>query len=72
MLIFFRVIHENNYVSQDGGLQSAGRHILADRDAVVIIPEKPFEVGKTYSVEVDVNGQKIQWSFETVSPPGTN
>ena len=46
-----------------------GRLILDKRDAVVIIPRSPLEVGKSYTVTLVVNGETITWSFDAVSPP---
>jgi len=57
---------ETNYFNPDSRLQRSGRSILDARDAIVILPQSPLELGKTYTVRVDVNGASHKWSFETV------
>ena len=63
------VIHEDNYVSSNTGLQRSGRVILNTRDAVVLMPAAPFQVGESYTVELVSNGQSYSWSFDVVHPP---
>jgi uncharacterized protein YkwD len=63
------VFDETNYINSNSALQKAGRNILDQRDAVVILPRNPLDVGKTYTVELVVNGESIAWSFNTVMPP---
>jgi hypothetical protein len=64
------VFDETNYFNPNAGLQQAGRSILNQRDAIVILPRDPLAIGKTYSVEIIVNGEVISWDFSTVPPPG--
>jgi hypothetical protein len=65
------IFDETNYFNPNTGPQQVGRSILDQRDAVVMMPRNPLEVGKTYSVELTVNGMLISWSFNTVAPPAT-
>jgi hypothetical protein len=58
---------ETSYVNPTH--QDTGRLLLDKRDAIVIIPRSPLEVGKTYSVSLVVNGESFSWSFEAVSRP---
>jgi len=50
--------------SFDPGLQSLGRHILAARDAIVLIPQQPLTHGLAYTVSIIVNGQTLAWTFQ--------
>jgi hypothetical protein len=62
---------ETNYTHPDAWTQRSARQILAQRDAVVIIPFAPLTPDATYAVRVDANGQTYTWSFRTaVGPPG--
>ncbi len=63
------VFDETDYFNPNAALQQAGRSILDQRDAIVLLPRNPLEVGKTYAVELVVNGVQISWSFNAVSPP---
>ncbi len=63
------IFDETNYFNSNATMQQAGRSILDQRDGIIILPRNPLEVGKNYSVEVDVNGMTISWSFNTVKPP---
>ncbi len=60
---------ETSYSNPNAYAQSTGRTILDERDAVVIIPRQPLEGGRTYTVQVDANGQSYSWQFTTGSPP---
>jgi hypothetical protein len=60
---------ETNYINPQASMQQAGRSILDQRDGIILLPRNPLEVGKTYTVEMVVNGMAINWSFETVAPP---
>lgn len=61
------VFDETSYVNPDN--QDTGRHLLDSRDAVVLMPRKPLEVGKTYTVRMVVNGETVSWEFTAVSSP---
>ncbi len=54
------------------GNQQVGRLILDNRDAIVLIPRAPLQIGNRYTVRVVVNGQAIEWQFEAVAPPALN
>jgi uncharacterized protein YkwD len=58
---------ETSYVNPS--YQDTGRRLLGDRDAIVIMPRRPLEVGQTYTVEIVVDGEPVIWSFTAVSPP---
>ena len=61
------VFDETSYVNPDN--QDTGRHLLDSRDAVVLMPRKPLEVGKAYTVRIVVNGQTVSWTFTAVGSP---
>jgi uncharacterized protein YkwD len=63
---------ETSYVNSDAFAQSTGRTILDERDAIVIMPRLPLEMGQTYTVEVMADGQPYIWSFSTGPVPSTN
>ena len=63
------VIDENRFYSDDTYQQNQGRVILGQQDAILIIPARPLEIGRTYAVAVQVNGQTISWTFSAVAPP---
>ena len=63
------VFDETNYFNPSPGLQIAGRSILDQRDAIVLLPRNPLEVGKSYDVELNVNGTRISWRFDAVAAP---
>jgi|GEM_PF-745737 len=63
------IFDETTYLNPNPYAQQQGRTILNERDAVVLIPFKPLEVGKTYTVYIEVNGQAHNWSFTAVSRP---
>ena len=49
--------------------QSLGRQILDKQDAVILIPQTPLEVGKTYTVFLDTDIETVEWSFEVIDLP---
>ena len=57
------VFDEGTYRNGDGRQQRLGRSILAARDAIVLIPRRPLHPGSTYRAVIDVDGQRIDWSF---------
>lgn len=59
---------ETSYDNPDPNMQSVGRIVLGNRDAVVIMPRYPFTVGSTYSVSVFTQAGTITWDFEVTSP----
>lgn len=63
------VFDETTYTHPDGGEQSVGRVILNVRDAIVLLPRKPLQVGQTYDVSITVNGVAYSWQFSTVPAP---
>lgn len=63
------IFDETSYTHFDEAQRITGRTILNDRDAIVIMPLQTLERGKTYEVMLQVNGQTIAWSFETVERP---
>lgn len=63
------VFDETNYVNDEDFRQGIGREILNERDAIVILPRRPLEVGNAYTVTVTVNGQTVSWRFEAVAVP---
>ncbi|MCA9948291.1 MAG: hypothetical protein KDE48_01470 [Anaerolineales bacterium] len=65
------VFSETSYVNADGYQQSSGRFILGERDAIILMPRQPLEVGQTYDVSITADGQTYAWSFEVISRPKT-
>jgi uncharacterized protein YkwD len=63
------VFTETTYTNSNPYWQSIGRRILDDRDAIVLLPRSPLEVGQRYSVTVETNGQTISWQFDVVTRP---
>ncbi len=57
------VFDESTYRNRNGADERLGRTILASRDAIVLIPREPLEFGLQYRVQVEVNGQQINWTF---------
>ncbi|MBE2221532.1 MAG: hypothetical protein IAF02_08330 [Anaerolineae bacterium] len=66
------MFYESNYVNSDPYAQSTGRTILDERDAVVVMPRLPLEMGKTYTVEIIADGRPYIWSFNTGPVPTTD
>jgi hypothetical protein len=60
---------ETNYTNPDAWAQKAGRLILDNQDAVVILPRYPLIAGETYTAQVEVNGQRYTWQFDAVASP---
>jgi len=57
------VFDESTYRNRNGVEERLGRTILASRDAIVLIPREPLEFGLRDRVQVEVNGQQINWTF---------
>ncbi|MFO7684040.1 MAG: CAP domain-containing protein [Chloroflexota bacterium] len=60
---------ETNYTNPTPYWQTVGRQILDERDAVVILPRSPLEVGQEYTVIVNNGGEEIQWTFTVTGRP---
>ena len=58
---------ETSYVNPNPYMQSTGRIVLNNRDAVVIMPRNPLVPGSTYLVQVTTSDSSYAWSF-LVSP----
>ena len=58
---------ETNYVNPNAQDQATGRAILNARDTIVLLPNSPLVVGKTYDCALTVNGQKLIWSFSVTA-----
>lgn len=56
---------ESTYHNPDVWAEKTGRQILNSQDAVVIMPRYPLIADQTYTVQLDANGQRYQWSFKT-------
>ncbi len=65
------VLTENTYYNENSYRQLAGRTILAQQNGIILIPRQPLEAGRTYAVNLVVNGIEIAWQFNTVArrPP---
>lgn len=60
---------ETTYYNPDPWAQKAGRLILDNQDAIVIMPRQPLIAGETYTTQVEANGQRYTWKFNTVTRP---
>jgi hypothetical protein len=58
------VFSEVNYNNPNSSEQELGRSILAERDAVILIPRQPLSPGSSYTVSIAVDGQTYTWTFE--------
>jgi uncharacterized protein YkwD len=58
------VFDESTYRNRNSAQERLGRSILAARDAIVLIPREPLTFGSRYRVQVEVDGQQINWTFE--------
>ena len=54
---------ESTYRNRNGVAERLGRSILGSRDAIVLIPREPLTFGARYRVQVEVDGQQINWTF---------
>ena len=53
----------STYGNRDDGERRLGRSILASRGAIVMIPRNPLRSGATYRAAIDVDDQRIEWTF---------
>ena len=60
---------ETTYYNPDPWTQKAGRLILDNQDAIVIMPRHPLIAGETYTAQVEANGQRYTWRFNAVARP---
>lgn len=60
------VFSEATYANPNSDEQDLARAILAERDAIVLIPRDPLTPGANYTVSITVNGDNYTWNF-TVS-----
>ncbi|MCL4868409.1 MAG: hypothetical protein KJ063_05550 [Anaerolineae bacterium] len=51
--------------------QSLGRSVLNGRDAIVMMPQQPLQVGQSYTASITTNGNTYTWTFTTVASPVT-
>ena len=65
------VFSESTYRNPDLAQQELGRSILAERDAVVLVPRVPLTPGAHYTASITVGGRAYEWSFG-VEAPATN
>ena len=56
---------ETNYTNPNGQNQTTGRLVLGNRDAIVLMPRRPFQPGNIYEVILVINGVTYQWNFST-------
>lgn len=59
------IFDETNYVNGNSSFQSLGRSVLNSRDAIVLMPRYPLEVGQTYTASITANGAVYTWSFSS-------
>lgn len=63
------VFDESTYRNPNAAEQALGRRVLAFRDAIVLIPREPLQVGSSYRVLVEANGRSIDWVFTVAHSP---
>ena len=63
------VFDETSYVSSSASSQSSGRAVLNSRDAIVLMPRDPLQLGETYTASITTNGTAYSWTFTVVAPP---
>lgn len=63
------IFDETTYRNRDAGEQSVGRMILDGRDAIVMLPRKPFPPGATVTVAISANGTVHTWDFIIAEAP---
>lgn len=62
------VFDERTYTNPNPDSQQIGRALLDAQDGVVLMPRQPLVAGSTYTVSLTVDGQVIEWTFQTVNP----
>ncbi|MFN8534342.1 MAG: CAP domain-containing protein [Dehalococcoidia bacterium] len=55
------------YANANATQQSLARSILSSRNALVLIPRQPLEIGKSYSVNVTIDGTPYSWTFSAAA-----
>lgn len=65
------VFDETNYYNPQPYWQEAGRTILNNHDAVVMLPRSPLNVGSAYTATIVNGGETIEWSFTVITHPLT-
>ncbi|MFT5194490.1 MAG: hypothetical protein ACI9EW_001946 [Cellvibrionaceae bacterium] len=60
---------ETNFIGRDGVEQTVGRELLASRDAIVLILERPLLAGSVVEATVTANGKTYKWSHTTIEQP---
>lgn len=63
------VFDETTYSNPQSGTQNSGRQVLNSRDAVVLMPQHPLQIGQTYRASITANGQTTEWQFTVIAPP---
>lgn len=58
------VFSEATYANPNSYEKGLARSILAERDAIVLIPRHPLTPGVDYTVSITVNGENYIWSFK--------
>lgn len=62
------VFTETTYTNSNSSDQNSGRLILNSRDAVVLMPQQPLQIGQSYTVEITINAQFYSWTFSAIAP----
>lgn len=60
------VFDERTYRNGNAREQALGRSILAARDAIVLIPRRPLDPGRSYRVVIEANRRRIDWTFRVL------
>jgi uncharacterized protein YkwD len=60
---------ETTYANPNSGTQNSGRLILNSRDAIILMPRDPLQMGETYTAVITTNGLTHTWSFTVAAPP---
>lgn len=70
-LVAHCLFDETTYRHSNSNEQAVGRMILDNRDAIVILPRKPFPPGATVRVTIAANGTTHTWEFKVSSATAT-
>lgn len=63
------IFDETSYTNPSPSTQNSGRIILNSRDAIILMPREPLQLGESYTASVTANGVSYSWTFSVVPPP---
>ena len=63
------IFDQTNYVNPNPSAQQTGRLILAQQNAIILIPFQRHRVGHSYEATIETNGETYTWQFTAVARP---